>query len=441
MAFIKGKQLASSTVTDRELADSAVTNAKLSGSISPSKLDLTADFTFSGAVNLLTAPTSATHAATKGYVDGVKQSLDIKDSVRVATKGDDLSASYANNVLTASANGAISVDDIALSAGDRILVKDQTTGSQNGIYVVTTVGDAGNPFVLTRAEDFNSDDDISSGAFCFVEEGTVNADYGFVLSTNESITLDTTSLTFTQFSGAGQITAGNGLSKDGATLAIDLDADSGLAVGANGLKIDASVLADGAISVANDEIVFIDADGGTKRESVADLASAMAGNGISASAGQLSAAPLSTGCLKISAQELAVKIADTSLSSDANGLKVGLHTNGSIAIKGADGLASAVPQTSDIGLSPAAVSTDDTDTTLAITSTPAADSLVRVLVNGVAVELGDGVKTKDCYFTGDAGTNARALTAIAASDELYWNGASSFALEVDDIIDIVYAAI
>lgn len=439
MAFIKGKQLASSTVTSRELADSAVTNAKLSGSISPSKLDLTADFTFSGAVNVPT-PESANHAATKGYVDGVKQSLDIKDSVRVATTGN-LSASYANNVLTASANGAISVDDIALSAGDRILVKDQTTGSQNGIYVVTTVGDAGNPFVLTRAEDFNSDDDISSGAFCFVEEGTVNADYGFVLSTNESITLDTTSLTFTQFSGAGQITAGNGLSKDGATLAIDLDADSGLAVGANGLKIDASVLADGAISVANDEIVFIDADGGTKRESVADLASAMAGNGISASAGQLSAAPLSTGGLEISAQELAVKKADSSLSSDANGLTVGLHNNGSIAIKGGAGLASAVPQTSDIGLSPAAVSTDDTDTTLAITSTPAADSLVRVLVNGVAVELGDGVKTKDCYFTGDAGTNARALTAIAASDELYWNGASSFALEVDDIIDIVYAAI
>ena len=111
MAFIKGKQLASSTVTSRELADSAVTNAKLSGSISPSKLDLTADFTFSGAVNVPT-PTSATHAATKGYVDGVKQSLDIKDSVRVATTGN-LSASYANSVLTASANGAISVDDIA----------------------------------------------------------------------------------------------------------------------------------------------------------------------------------------------------------------------------------------------------------------------------------------------------------------------------------------
>lgn len=347
MSFIKGKQLASQAIDTRELKDSAVTSAKLSGSIPASKVDLSDSFDFSSGTLTVATPTQDSHAANKGYVDSVKQALDIKESVRVATTAN-LSATYANGVLTASANGAISVDSVSLASGNRILVKDQTTATQNGIYVVTTVGDAETPFVITRAEDFNSDADISAGAFCFVEEGTTNADYGFVLTTNETITLDTTNLSFTQFSGAGQITAGDGISKAGSTISVNLDSDSGLAVSANGLKIDGSVLAAGVLAVAADELIFIDADGGSKRESVADLASAMAGNGISASGGQFAADPLSTGGLEISGTQLAVNKADSSLTSDANGLTVGLHTNGSIAIKGGAGLAAPIFGNSDL---------------------------------------------------------------------------------------------
>ena len=441
MALIKGKQLADSAIVESKIADSAVTSAKLAGSIPAGKIDLTGSFDFTSGTLTAATPTASGHVATKGYVDGVKQSLDIKESVRVATTSE-LGVTYLSGVLTATANGAISIDGVALASSERVLVKNQGTAnsaSENGIYTVTTVGDGSTAYVLTRADDFNSDADISSGAFCFVEEGTDNGDQGFVLTTNEAITLDTTDLSFTQFSGAGQITAGSGLQKDSNELSIALDLNSGLSVSGSGLKIDGSELADGAIAVANDELLFIDSDGGTKRESAVDFADAIAGNGISAASGVLAADLLSTGGLEINATQISVKKADTSLSSDASGLKVNLNANGSIAIKGAAGLASAIPSTSDKAQTPANVSADDTSTTLTISATPIGD--VRVAVNGIMADLGDGVKTSDCYFSGDAGTTARAISDIVSGDTLFWNGASVYALDGNDLVDFIYAAI
>jgi len=173
-------------------------------------------------------PTQATDATTKAYVDSVKQALDIKDSVRVATTGN-LSATYNNGTggvgatLTADANGAVNIDSTALSLNNRVLVKDQSTGTENGIYKVTTVGDVSNPYVLTRTDDANSSADVTGGLFCFVEEGTAG-DNGFVLTNiTGSATLGSDSLTFTQFSGAGQVIAGVGLAKSGNTLSVNVD--------------------------------------------------------------------------------------------------------------------------------------------------------------------------------------------------------------------------
>jgi len=173
-------------------------------------------------------PTQATDAVTKAYVDGVKQALDIKDSVRVASQSN-LSATYNNGTagvgatLTADGNGAITVNSIALTSGDRVLVKSQTDASENGIYSVTTVGDVGNPYVLTRATDADSSAEVTGGMFTFVEEGS-DADAGFVLSNiTGSATLGTDDLTITQFSGAGSVTAGSGLSKSGNTLSANVD--------------------------------------------------------------------------------------------------------------------------------------------------------------------------------------------------------------------------
>ena len=131
-----------------------------------------------------------------------------------------LAGSYNNGVgtITASSNGAISIDGVSLSVDDRILVKDQTTQTQNGFYKVTTVGSGSAAFVLTRTPDADAASELTGGAFTFVEEGTANADNGYVLTTNGTPTLGTTNITFEQFSGAGQISAGNGLTKTGNTI-------------------------------------------------------------------------------------------------------------------------------------------------------------------------------------------------------------------------------
>ena len=149
----------------------------------------------------------ANSLVSKEYVDAVKVGLDFKDSVRVASTGN----------VTISNPGA-SIDGVTLSSGDRVLLKNQSTASENGIYVFN-----GSSSAMTRATDANADAEVTSGMFTFVEEGTVNADSGFVLTTDGSITVGSTSLSFAQFSGAGQITAGDGMSKTGNTLDVNDD--------------------------------------------------------------------------------------------------------------------------------------------------------------------------------------------------------------------------
>ena len=171
-------------------------------------------------ISNVTDPTQTQDAATKGYVDAVKQALDIKDSVRVATT--------ANITIASDLNVGDTIDGVTLVDGDRVLVKNQSTASENGIYI------AGSSPV--RSADANTSADVTSGMFCFVEEGTVGGDNGFVLTTNDPITLDTTNLTFVQFSGAGQIIAGDALSKSGNTLNVN-DDNITLEVSSDALRI------------------------------------------------------------------------------------------------------------------------------------------------------------------------------------------------------------
>lgn len=170
----------------------------------------------------LADPTSAQDAATKAYVDATATGLDVKASVRAATT--------ANITLS----GTQTIDGVALVAGDRVLVKNQTTSSANGIYVVA----AG---AWARATDADANNEVTGGMFTFVEEGTSQADTGWVMTTNGAITLGTTGLAFAQFSGAGTYVNGNGLSLTGSTFAVQPVASGGIAVGAGGVSLDTTV--------------------------------------------------------------------------------------------------------------------------------------------------------------------------------------------------------
>jgi len=176
----------------------------------------------------LADPTGDNDAANKGYVDGVAQGLDIKDSVVATTT--------ANGTLsTAFANGQ-SIDGVTLQTGDRILIKNQTTASQNGIYNVNASG------APSRATDMATGSN-AAGAFVFVEQGTTNAENGFTCTSDTgSAVVGTNNLTFAQFSGAGQVVAGDGLDKSGNTISADLKANGGIVIESTelALKLDAS---------------------------------------------------------------------------------------------------------------------------------------------------------------------------------------------------------
>ena len=169
-------------------------------------------------------PTQSSDAATKNYVDAVKTGLDVKDSVIVTTTSN-LTATYNNGtsgvgatLTNSGTQAAITIDSRVLVVGERVLVKDQTTALQNGFYKVITVGSASVNWVLSRTVDADEASEITPGAFTFVEEGTIGGNNGYVCTNVGAITIGTTPITFVQFSGAGSVIAGDGLTKTGNTL-------------------------------------------------------------------------------------------------------------------------------------------------------------------------------------------------------------------------------
>jgi hypothetical protein len=174
--------------------------------------------------------------ATKEYVDATSQGLDVKNSVVAATTVN-LSATYANGTAGVGAtltfgSAVTTLDGVTLTNGDRILVKNQTTQSQNGIYERTS------STVWTRTVDADTASELTGGSFVFVEQVTDNADNGYVFTHEGTPTIGTTSLTVGQFSGAGQITAGDALTKTGNTLNVAVD-NSSIEVNSDALRIKA----------------------------------------------------------------------------------------------------------------------------------------------------------------------------------------------------------
>ena len=273
-------QLASSAVVTASIVDANVTHAKFQSIATMTVVGRTAAGTgVTSAVSILDEDDMSTNSATalatqqsiKAYVDSVASGLDVKDSVHLATTAALAACTYANGTsgvgatLTADANGALSIDGVAVVSGDRLLIKDQSTAAQNGIYTVTNAGaDGSAAFVLTRATDADTTTELTAGAFTFVEEGTTNADNGFVMTTNGAITMGTTAVAWGQFSGAGSITAGAGLAKSGSTLSLNIDTLSALSDVGN-------------LHQTNDH--FLISDGGTEKKiTFSDLEDEIFGN-------------------------------------------------------------------------------------------------------------------------------------------------------------------
>ena len=208
----------------------AITGTASAGTATvPSKEDHTHAFTPSQDLSMATfkltnlgTPSADTDAANKGYVDSVAQGLDTKASVVAAT-------TTAGTLATSFANGEV-VDGVTLVTGNRLLIKNQADATENGIYVVAVSG------APTRSADMNEGSEFPS-AYVFVEQGTVNADSGWVCTNNSPVTLGSTNITFTQFSGAGTYTASNGVLLTGTNFTFAPESGKGLQTSSSGAAI------------------------------------------------------------------------------------------------------------------------------------------------------------------------------------------------------------
>ena len=381
-------------IASGQIQDSAVTNDKLAGSISSAKLDLTGTFNFSSGTLRAGTPSADSDVAVKSYVDAIAGGgVYWKEPVRVA--------STANiNLTNALINGA-TIDGVEVATGDRVLVKNQSTASQNGIYDVVASGAA------SRSSDCDTADELN-GAAVFVKEGSAASDQGYIQTATVS-TIDSDTVTWAQFTGLGQITAGAALSKSANTLNVEVDDTgieisgdalqlkdlgvtaaklagsigndklsnstiSGVALGGNlsslspatnggvlfssyngsaavsNLQLDLSDLADASVDVATDSIAIYDSSADVSgKETIADVMTAVAGAALSATSGVLAVAVDDVG-IEINSDALRLKdsgvtnaklqnstISGVSLGSNLNSLSPA--TNGGVLFSSYNGSA------------------------------------------------------------------------------------------------------
>lgn len=226
-----GGTTASPQVIGTHLATPLPINQGGTGSATQNFVDLTTGQSVTGVKAFTSPPTAptpvgSTDLVNKAYADSIAAGLSVKPSVAAATTAPLPANTYNNGqnglgaTLTATATGVLTVDGYTVALGDRILVMDEATASHNGIYACSTAGAVGVAYVLTRATD-NDTQQQFAGAFTFVEQGTVNTGAGFVVTgAGPPFNIGTTAIVWSQFSGAGEIAAGTGLSKTGNTLAL-----------------------------------------------------------------------------------------------------------------------------------------------------------------------------------------------------------------------------
>jgi hypothetical protein len=212
--------------TGASVAGTARTN--LGAAASGANTDITSIALTTGTIS--TSPSGGTDIVNKAYADSIASGINFHQSVRLATAAALPANTYNNGAsgvgatLTANANGALSVDGVAVVAGNRILVKNEVAGANNGVYTVTQVGSGSTPYILTRATDFDSAgtgvDQIDAGDFFLVTAGSTQANTSWVQQTPLPITVGTTAIVFSQFAAPVLYSAGTGLTLTGTVFSI-----------------------------------------------------------------------------------------------------------------------------------------------------------------------------------------------------------------------------
>lgn len=254
MGLMNGKQLRDATVADAKLA---TLYTKADGTRA-----FTGDQSMGGnKIKNLGDAVAATDAVNLQTATALSIGLrEQKDPVRVATIAALPANTRSGNVLTADANGALpAINGVTLVVDDSLLVKDEATGANNGIYVVTAVGDGSNPFVLTRRADADSSSEVQAGMRTWANEGAAagTGDSGYVLTTNDPITLNTTALSFSKYTGLGQVTAGNRATATGNTINVNAIVEKKFDAEAVALNADFVDVLDSTPVVASEVEMFV----------------------------------------------------------------------------------------------------------------------------------------------------------------------------------------
>ena len=400
------------STTSMKTADEALDSATKAVSDVADAAVVRAGDTMGGTLNMSTnkitnlpSPTDDADAATKGYVDATASGLDVKASVRVASTGNTSIANLAAGTL---------IDGVTLAEGDRVLLKDQVAASENGIYVVGSASGSG-----TRAADFDSDDEVTSGAFTFVEEGTANGSNGYVLVTADAVTVGSTNMSFEQFSGAGQIEAGAGIKKNGNELF--------LSFGAGVVELPSDEI---GLDLASDSGMMLSTNGSSpSTDTAATLQLKLDGSTLTKS----------TSGVRLSASV----VSDIStLQSDATSLQSELDDTQAGAGLGADGSYTANGSTNYLGSATSLVSADEA---LDAQIKTVADSVAGSITTGISglqtevdnVETAAGLNT-DGTFSAHSGTNyLDSATTMKEVDAALDSQLASSTAELDSLISDV----
>ena len=271
--------------------------------VDAAKLDSSDNFSFSGQIRYTGSDTNEKALATREYVDTVAAGLDPKDSCKVATTGN----------ITLS--GTQTIDGVSVSAGDRVLVKEQSDKKENGIYICA----AGS---WSRSSDMAAGSD-AAGNSMFIEQGTVNGDKPFVCTSNKgAAVVGTNDLSFSQYNGASTFEAGAALTKTGDRLDVAVD-DSSIEIDSDALRVKAGGITNAMLagSIANNKLANSTISGVSLGGALNALSAAATG-GITITSYNGSAA----------VSDLAVNLDGSSLVTGSNGLKINTAGVGTLQI-------------------------------------------------------------------------------------------------------------